>query len=267
MMTDSAYFRCDELAIYNADMLACDAVADSSVDLIVTSPPYNVDIDYGEYRDDRAYDAYLDFTGRWLRRCLDMVRDDGRMCVNVLLDNNKGGRYPMSADVTELAVRAGWKYHATIIWNKSNITRRTAWGSWKSAGAPYVTAPVEVILVLYKNSWKKSGGSGVSDITRDEFIQWTNGVWSFPGQGRKVTGGHPAPFPAELPRRCIRMFSFVGDTVLDPFMGSGTTLISAYQHRRTGIGIEIDRKYCDIALGRLERETHIRQHRIDLGYP
>lgn len=93
-------------------------------------------------------------------------------------------------------------------------------------------------------------------------MEWTNGVWVFPGQSKKGAGGHPAPFPVELPRRCIKLFSFVGDTVLDPFMGSGSTLIAASQNNRKGIGVEIDQDYCDIAINRLVGEAKIHQEKL-----
>ena len=86
--------------------------------------------------------------------------------------------------------------------------------------------------------------------TDKEFMEWTNGLWTFPGESKKRIG-HPAPFPVELPYRCIKLFSYVGDTVLDPFMGSGTTLLAAYKNRRYGIGIEIDTDYCSLAKSRL----------------
>ena len=178
--------------------------------------------------------------------------------LNIPLDKNKGGQKSVGADITKIAKDVGWKYHSTIIWNEGNISRRTAWGSWKSASAPYVIAPVELILVLYKGSWKKTGGSRKNDITKQEFIDWTNGVWTFNGQSKKGAGGHPAPFPIELPRRCIKLFSFVGDTVLDPFLGSGSTLIASYLYGRKGIGVDIDKKYCDIAVERLWGETRRR---------
>ena len=91
---------------------------------------------------------------------------------------------------------------------------------------------------------------GLNDITREEFISWTNGVWTFSGQHRKEVGGHPAPFPVKLPKRCIKLFSFVGDVVLDPFLGSGSTLIAAQLNNRKAIGVEIDQIYCDIAINR-----------------
>ena len=123
-----------------------------------------------------------------------------------------------------------------------------------SASAPYVIAPVELITIFYKNTWKKTSGSKQSDITRDEFMAWTNGLWTFNGESKKRVG-HPAPFPLELPKRCIKMFSYVGDTVLDPFMGSGTTLIAAGQLGRKGIGVDVDKGYCKLAQARIEKEA------------
>lgn len=107
--------------------------------------------------------------------------------------------------------------------------------------------------MLYKKSWKKTSGSGESDISRKEFMEWTNGLWTFNGE-RKKKAGHPAPFPVELPLRCMKLFSFVGDTILDPFMGSGSTLVAASQCNRNGIGIEIDHGYCESAVSRIEKE-------------
>ena len=119
-----------------------------------------------------------------------------------------------------------------------------------SASAPYVIAPVELIVVLYKKNWKKTGGSKISDVTRDEFMQWTNGTWVFNGESKKRIG-HPAPFPMELPRRCIKLFSYVGDVVLDPFCGSGTTVLVAAENNRKGIGMDVDKKYCELARKRI----------------
>lgn len=244
------------IVIINDDFLSTGLLEDESVDLIVTSPPYNVDVRYGSFRDDIPYDRYLDFTRRWLERALGVVRVDGRMCLNVPLDKNRGGQQSVYADVVAVAKEVGWRYHSTIVWNEGNISRRTAWGSWLSARAPYVIAPVEVIVVFYRERWRKTSGSGVSDISRDEFVEWTNGLWTFPGESRRRVG-HPAPFPVELPRRCIKLFSFVGDTVLDPFLGSGTTLVACARLGRRGIGVEIDREYCELAKSRLLRELGV----------
>lgn len=253
------YFEANSLLIYKDDILKINSIPNNSIDLIVTSPPYNVDIHYNSHADNLSYEDYLEFTRKWIKKCFELTKIEGRFLLNIPLDKNKGGQKSVGADFTKIAKDIGWKYHSTIIWNEGNISRRTAWGSFMSASAPYVIAPVELILVLYKDNWKKTGGSRKNDITKREFMDWTNGVWTFNGQSKKGAGGHPAPFPIELPRRCIKLFSFIGDTVLDPFLGSGSTLIASHLHSRKGIGVEIDEKYCNIAIDRLRKEAKSNQ--------
>ena len=225
-----------------------------SVDLIVTSPPYNVGKSYsGDVADDSIdYQEYLHFTKKWLANCFYWTRTTGRLCVNVSIDKNKNGKQPLAADLTTLAMQVGWRYHATILWNEGNISRRTAWGSWKSASAPHVIAPVEVIIVLYKDAWKRQR-QGISDISGEDFKNWVLGIWDFNGESSKRIG-HEAPFPRELPKRCIKLFSFVGDTVLDPFCGSGTTMIEAIDNKRIAWGSEIEEKYCQLTVQRIQKE-------------
>jgi site-specific DNA-methyltransferase (adenine-specific) len=122
-----------------------------------------------------------------------------------------------------------------------------------SASAPYVIAPVELIVVLYKESWKKIGGNGQSDISKKDFMEWTNGLWTFNGESKKRIG-HPAPFPKELPYRAIKLFSYVNDIVFDPFSGSGTTVLTAASNNRIGIGLDIDKDYCRLAKKRIAQE-------------
>jgi site-specific DNA-methyltransferase (adenine-specific) len=254
------YYQCGDTSILNEDFLNIQSIPKESIDLTVTSPPYNVDIHYNSNSDDLNYEEYLEFSRKWMQKCFELTKNDGRFLLNIPLDKNKGGQKSVGADLTTIAKQTGRNYHSTIIWNEGNISRRTAWGSYMSASAPYVIAPVELILVLYKTSWKKTSGSRQNDITKQEFMDWTNGVWTFNGQSKKGAGGHPAPFPIELPRRCIKLFSFVGDTVLDPFLGSGSTLIAAHLNsRRKGVGVEIDKGYCDIAINRLQNEAKINQ--------
>ena len=249
---EKPFFDERSLRIYNADILEISSIGDNSIDLTVTSPPYGVDIKYQDYDDSLPYDQYLEFTRKWLSKVYRLTKPDGRLCLNIPLDKNKGGQQSVCADITVIAKEIGWKYHSTIIWNEQNISRRTAWGSWMSASAPYVITPVEAILVMYKNRWKKTR-KGRSDTTRDEFIEWTNGVWNFGGE-KKSQIGHPAPFPIELPRRCIKLFSFQRDIVLDPFLGSGTTLVACLQTDRSGIGVEINKTYCRLAARRLREQ-------------
>lgn len=263
MTNPHVFFENDVIKILNDDVISTKLVEDNSVDLIVTSPPYNVDIQYNSHKDDLSYSEYLEFSRRWMSRCFDWLKDDGRFCLNVPLDKNKGGQQSVGADITTLAKQIGFQYHSTIIWNEGNISRRTAWGSWMSASAPFVIAPVELIIVLYKKQWKKTSGSKESDTTKAEFMEWTNGVWTFNGESKKKIG-HPAPFPLELPRRCIKMFSYIGDTILDPFSGSGTTVIAAAQNKRKGIGIEIDEKYCQLSKKRIINLTSALQESFKL---
>jgi len=256
------YFNFENILIYHDDILKISAIPKNSIDLIVTSPPYNVDIHYNSHKDNLSYEKYLEFTEKWLKKCFELTKQDGRFCLNIPLDKNKGGQQSVYADITQIAKKVGWQYHSTIIWNEGNISKRTAWGSFMSASAPYVIAPVEVIIVLYKKYWKKISGSKISDISKKEFMEWTNGLWNFSGESKKKVG-HPAPFPVELPKRCIKLFSYVGDTILDPFLGSGTTLIASYLLNRKGIGVEIDKIYCDLAIKRFKKEALIKQSHLN----
>jgi len=263
---DKIFFETNDksITIINDDFIKTKLIKENSVDLIVTSPPYNVDVHYSSFQDDIPYDKYLEFTEKWLTKAYLVTKSEGRMCLNIPLDKSKGrkeeGFQSIYAYILYLAKKIGWKYFSTIIWNEGNISRRTAWGSWLSAKAPYVIAPVEVIIILYKEKWNKSN-LGKSDITKEEFIEWTNGIWTFPGENKK-RAGHPAPFPIELPKRCIKLFSYIGDTVLDPFLGSGTTLIACALLNRKGIGVEIDKNYCTISKDRLIKEGNIFQGRL-----
>ena len=247
------YFNYKNIWLFRGDSLDENLFDKEFIDLTVTSPPYNVGIEYNSNDDTLAYEHYLDFSGKWMTNCFNWTKKQGRLLLNIPLDKNKGGHRSVGADLTIIAKKIGWNYHATIVWNEGNISRRTAWGSWKSASAPYVIAPVELIVILYKDSWKKTTGSKISDISRDEFIEWTNGIWAFNGESKKRIG-HPAPFPRQLPYRCIKLFSYVNDVVFDPFCGSGTTLIEAYHNQRRAVGIELDKDYCELTKKRFSNE-------------
>jgi len=254
IQNDKLVLKHKNILLLNCDVLDENIFDKEIFDLIITSPPYNVDIKYNSHKDDLTYDEYLTFSEKWMANCYKWTKNQGRFCLNIPLDKNKGGQKSVGADLTTLAQKIGWKYHSTIVWNEGNISRRTAWGSWLSASAPYIIAPVELIVVLYKNEWKKTNGSQKSDITKDEFMEWTNGLWTFNGESKKRIG-HPAPFPIELPFRCIKLFSFVDDIIFDPFTGSGTTLIAANNCNRYSVGLEIDKKYCELAKQRIINET------------
>ena len=247
------YYQNNKISIYNEDVLKRDLFSKNSFDLTVTSPPYNVGIEYNSNDDTINYDDYLQWSKEWLDNLLYWTKETGRLCLNIPLDTNKGGKKSVGSDITQIAKEVGWKYQTTIIWNEGNISRRTAWGSWMSASAPYVIAPVELIVVFYKKEWKKNY-KGQNDISKQEFMEWTNGIWTFNGESKKRIG-HPAPFPRELPKRCIKLFSYVGDTIFDPFLGSGTTLIEAKLNNRIGVGLDISKEYCKLAKNRIVNEV------------
>lgn len=248
------FFEQKNIKLFLGDVLNGSIFTEAFIDLIVTSPPYNVGIDYHSNSDTISYGQYLKFSEKWMLNCYKWSNTQARFLLNIPLDKNKGGQKSVGSDLTKIAQDVGWKYHATIVWNEGNISRRTAWGSWMQASAPYVIAPVELIVVLYKDQWKKTAGTKISDITKQEFIAWTNGLWTFNGESKKRVG-HPAPFPKELPYRAIKLFSYKNDVVFDPFAGSGTTLVVAANSGRQAIGLEIDKNYCQLAKNRILSEV------------
>ena len=246
----------DALArVYRGDCARLvEAVGLLGVNLVVTSPPYALGVDYGQagYADDQPYAHYLDWVKTWATTLLQVSAEGGRACINIPLDSNKGGKRAIYADYLRIFQEVGWTYQTSIVWNEQNISRRTAWGSWLSPSAPFVTAPVEMIAVFHKGGFRRPATGGRrGDITRDEFLAWTLGMWTFAGANpRRV--GHPAPFPEELPRRLIKLYSYPEDLVLDPFSGSGTTLVAAKRLGRNSLGVEINAAFCELTVRNLQ---------------
>lgn len=253
-MDKQEYFRHKNIVLFLGNVLNQNLFEKQFIDLIVTSPPYNVGIDYNSNNDELSYQQYLEFSEKWMSNCYNWSNTQARFLLNIPLDKNKGGHKSVGSDLTKIAQDIGWKYHSTIVWNEGNISRRTAWGSWMKASAPYVIAPVELIVILYKEQWKKTNGTKKSDMTKQEFMDWTNGLWTFNGESKKKIG-HPAPFPKELPYRAIKLFSYQNDLVFDPFAGSGTTLVVAANTKRRAVGLDIDENYCELAKNRIISEV------------
>jgi site-specific DNA-methyltransferase (adenine-specific) len=150
-----------------------EVVEAGSVNLVVTSPPYALGVDYGQagYADDQPYASYLEWVRGWAAMLLDASAAAGRACINIPLDSNKGGKRAIYADYLRIFQEVGWTYQTSIVWNEQNISRRTAWGSWLSPSAPFVTAPVEMIAVFYKGSFRRRLACGPSPAQ-------TRGVWA-----------------------------------------------------------------------------------------
>jgi modification methylase len=226
---------------------------DCSVHLMVTSSPYNVGKEYDE---DLSLDDYLAFLQRVWKETWRVLVPGGRMCINVA---NLGRKpyIPLHAFIAEQAIRLGFLMRGEIIWNKAaSASPSTAWGSWKSASSPTLRDVHEYILVFCKETFKRPNPEKrLSTITRNEFLEYNKSVWNFAAvSARKV--GHPAPFPLELPRRLIQLYTFENEIILDPFMGSGQTAIAALDSRRHFVGYEIEQKYVDLATLRIQEHLH-----------
>lgn len=231
-------------------------LADGSVHLIVTSPPYGVGKAYAGEGDVTAGD-WPSFMHDWLLEAYRVAADGGRLALNVPLDTTRGGFRPTYAQAVQMADAAGWEYRSTIVWFDDQLGKSTARGSMDSAGAPHVIAGAEMVALFSKVEWKRAAPGPVllgdqRALQHDEWLEWTNGVWRFPGETNAFEG-HPAPYPYELPRRLIKLLSFPGDVVCDPFCGSGTTALAAHRLGREFEGFDISDAYVKSALRRVAR--------------
>jgi site-specific DNA-methyltransferase (adenine-specific) len=220
---------------------------DNCVHLMITSPPYNVKKEYDE---DLTLDEYRELLRRVFRETHRVLVTGGRACVNVA---NLGRKpyIPLHSFVIEDMLELGFLMRGEIIWNKAaSASSSTAWGTWLSATNPVLRDVHEYILVFSKGSFSRKGESRESTILKDDFLELTKSVWTFPAvSARRI--GHPAPFPEELPRRLIELYTFKGDAVIDPFSGSGTTCLAALKTGRHYVGYEIEPEYVKLAEQRM----------------
>ncbi|HEY9121940.1 MAG TPA: site-specific DNA-methyltransferase [Brevefilum sp.] len=220
---------------------------DESIHLMVTSPPYNVS---KEYDDDLSLNEYLAMLEQVWQETFRVLVPGGRACINVA---NLGRKpyIPLHSFIIAQMLRIGFLMRGEIIWDKAaSASPSTAWGSWLSASNPVLRDVHEYILVFSKTGFRRPKGDRISTIQKEDFLEWTKSIWTFPAvQARKI--GHPAPFPIELPHRCIQLYTYLGDVVLDPFAGSGSTCLAAQQDGRRFIGFEIIEEYCQLAEERL----------------
>jgi site-specific DNA-methyltransferase (adenine-specific) len=249
---------------------------EGSIDLLVTSPPYNVNISYDVHKDDLPMEEYYEWTKDWLREALRVLKDDGRIAVNVPNELNvqeRGGRILFVAEFWMMMKEVGFKFSGLVdlTENSPHRVRQTAWGSWMSASAPYVYNPKECVIIAYKKSSKKLT-KGISqwlgiptevtnedgkvrtkmvyqDEDKKEFMNLVFGRWEYFADTRSLT---KATFSMDIPSKAIKILSYKNDIVLDPFMGSGTSAFAAELLDRRWIGIELSQDYTEIARKRVQ---------------
>ena len=249
---------------------------ESSVDLIVTSPPYSVNISYDVYDDNTTIDEYLIFSKKWLENSFRILKDDGRICVNIPYEINlkdRGGRIFIVSEIWNIMKEIGFNWFGLIDLEEDSPHRSktTAWGSWMSPSQPYLYNPKECIIIAYKNQPKKiSKGEpqwkGVpiqieqedgtfktkvvyQDEDKKEFMELVFGQWKYLNDSRPLT---KATFSMDIPTKAIKILTYKNDIVLDPFAGSGTSLVAAQILDRRWIGIELSPNYCQIAQTRVD---------------
>lgn len=225
----------------NNDILKTN-IRDESIQLVITSPPYNVGINYDTHSDNMGYTEYI----KWLTDVFvflyEKLVDGGRLCINIAPTGIKNFT-PIHHDLITNLRCAGYRFITEIIWYKQNRTARTAWGSWMSPSCPYVLPSWEYVYVLQKG--ERLLDDKKSDITKEEFLKFIDGFWSITPEVKKK--GHPVPFPKELVYRLIKLYTYPGDMVCDPFGGSGTVALVARETSRDFICAEISPEYSEIA--------------------
>lgn len=223
---------------------------DNCISLTVTSPPYNIGKDSDE---DLSDDEYWKMITKVFEEVYRVTASGGRLVVNVA---NLGRKpyIPFSKYFIEIIQEIGFLMRGEIIWQKSKgANANFAWGSWLSPSNPVIRDIHEYCLVFSKDSMKNSS-KGESTIEKEEFMESTLSIWNIsPARAKKI--GHPAPFPVELAKRFINLYSFKNDLILDPFIGSGSTAIAAKLLDRDYIGYELNPKYVEITKNRLRDET------------
>lgn len=244
---------------------------EGSVDLIVTSPPYGVGIDYDVHEDDMVWEEYVKFTYSWMEQAFKVLKDDGRIALNIPYEINrqaKGGRIFMVSEVWQIMKQIGFKFFGVVDLEEESPhrSRTTAWGSWMSPSAPYIYNPKECVILAYKkNHIKKVKGepewvgelgeredkNGVmkpktfyTEEQKREFIDLVFGQWHYFADTRSLT---KATFSMDIPTKAIKILTYKNDLVLDPFAGSGTSMVAAEVLNRRWIGIELSSNYAKIA--------------------
>ncbi len=245
---------------------------ENSIDLVVTSPPYSVNISYDIYDDNTTLDEYLDFSKKWLSGAFRILKDDGRICVNVPYEINlkdRGGRIFIVSEIWNIMKEIGFNWFGLIDLEEDSPHRSktTAWGSWMSPSQPYLYNPKECIILAFKNSPKKlqkgepqwkgevidtEDGKKKTIYTEDakrEFMELVFGQWKYLNDTKQLT---KATFSMDIPTKAIKILTYRNDIVLDPFAGSGTSMVAAEVLDRRWIGIELSPNYTEVARERVQ---------------
>lgn len=231
-------------------------IHDESIDLIFTSPPYNLGKNYKSMDDDRPLKEYLRWHKRVLKSCYRILRNGGRMAwqVGSIIDDD-GEYFPLHQWVAKTCMDIGFIMRGEIIWDKQQITKRTAWGSWMSASDNKILPGFEYIELFCKGNKKIQHRRGEDTVNRNNFIDWTNAMWRIAPE-TELHKEHPAPFPVELARRVIEMNSYTNAIVLDPFSGLGTTALAAKRLGRIPVAVEAESEFVNKAVRRLNSEMY-----------
>lgn len=237
-------------------------IPDNTVHLAITSPPYNLGINYDVHNDNLAYERYLEWMKNvWLETKRVLV-PGGRFALNIAPTSIKNFR-PIHHDFSNQLRDMDIIMRTEIIWYKQTMRRRTAWGSWKSPANPHIVPSWEYVLVFSKGSWTLDSDSKDADITDDEFMRFSDGFWYIPPESQRR--GHPTPFPEELIYRLIKFYTYKGNTVFDMFGGTGTVAVVAQKTGRHFIHIDVSPKYCEIAEQRLETARMLQEFPVSPG--
>lgn len=237
----------DQFMLFNESSQFMDVLPDRSVHLMVTSPPYNVG---KQYEGVLTVDEHVELIKSVLAETFRVLVDGGRACVNVANIGRKP-YIPLHAYVICAAAQVGFTMRGEIVWQKGMNGSSTAWGSWLSPSNPTLRDTHEYILVFQKGEFgRKPPEPRLPSLEKEDFLEWTKSVWEFPATSAKAAR-HPAPFPQELPRRLINLYTFQDEVVLDPFMGTGNACIAALANGRRFVGFDIDGDYLQIARERI----------------
>jgi DNA modification methylase len=239
-------------------------IPNNTIHLAITSPPYNLGINYDVHNDSLAYKEYLEWMKKvWLETKRVLV-PGGRFALNIAPTSIKDFR-PIHHDFSNQLRKIGLIMRTEIIWYKQTMGRRTAWGSWRSPANPHIVPSWEYVLIFSKKSWTLSSDSRETDITADEFMRFSDGFWYIPPESQRR--GHPTPFPEELIYRLIKFYTYKDNIVLDMFGGTGTVAVVALKTGRHFIHIDVSPKYCKIAEDRLQAARLLRELPLSVGKP